>query len=87
MGILCSLLHIHNISSERECEHGQVRLVGGITDSTGILEFCAHGVWGRVCDDQGNWSPNNSLVVCSQLGFSNKGVYNGYYFEALIIAF
>ena len=59
------------------CEHGSVHLVGGITDSTGRLEFCAHGVWGRVCNKLDYWGPDNARVVCRQLGFSDQGnVYN-----------
>ena len=55
------------------CEPGNVRLVGGVANSTGRLEFCAHGVWGRVCNALGYWGPNNSRVVCHQLGFSEEG--------------
>ena len=56
-----------------ECEHGAVRLVGGLTDSTGRLEFCALGVWGKVCNAFGYWGPDNARVVCRQLGFSKDG--------------
>ena len=47
--------------------------MGGITDSTGRLEFCAHGFWGSVCDDYEYWDFQNAQVVCSQLGFSTEG--------------
>ncbi|CAI8006305.1 Deleted in malignant brain tumors 1 protein, partial [Geodia barretti] len=61
-----------------ECEHGTVRLVGGVANSTGRLEFCAHGVWGRVCNALGDWSLDNASlarVVCRALGFSQYGAY------------
>ncbi|CAI8033836.1 Hepatocyte growth factor receptor, partial [Geodia barretti] len=62
-------------SSEKECKHGEVRLVGGVTNSTGRLEFCANGVWGRICNKLEYWGPENARVVCRQLGFSEKGAY------------
>ena len=52
------------------CKHGAVRLVGGVTNSTGRLEFCAHGVWGRVCNALEYWDTQNARVVCRQLAFS-----------------
>ena len=59
--------------AEKECKNGEVRLVGGVTNSTGRLEFCANGVWGRVCNTLEYWGPDNARVVCRQLGFSEKG--------------
>ena len=59
--------------AEKECKNGKVRLVGGVTNSTGRLEFCANGVWGRVCNKLEYWGPDNARVVCRQLGFSEKG--------------
>ncbi|CAI8055169.1 Scavenger receptor cysteine-rich domain superfamily protein, partial [Geodia barretti] len=61
--------------AEKECKNGKVRLVGGVTNSTGRLEFCANGVWGRVCNELEYWGPDNARVVCRQLGFSEKGAY------------
>ena len=55
------------------CEHGAVRLVGGLTRSTGRLEFCAHGIWGRVCNHLQYWGSDNTRVVCRQLQFSDQG--------------
>lgn len=56
-----------------ECETGQVRLVGGVANSTGRLEVCGNGIWGRVCNRLGYWSQENAQVVCRQLGFSDQG--------------
>ena len=55
-----------------ECEHGAVRLVGGANFSIGRLEFCAHGLWGRVCNSPEHWGPDNARVVCHQLGCSGE---------------
>ena len=63
------------VDSPQECEHGAVRLVGGVTDSTGRLEFCARGMWGRVCNYHDYWGPDNTRVVCRQLGFSDNGKF------------
>ena len=59
--------------SAPECESGLVRLVGGATHSTGRLEVCANGVWGRVCNRLQYWDEDNAGVVCRQLGFSAAG--------------
>ena len=56
-----------------ECEEGEVRLVGGVTNSSGRLEVCANGMWGRVCNYLRYWDANNARVVCHQLGFVEKG--------------
>ena len=47
------------------CEHGEVRLMY----STGSLQFCRDGKWGRICNTRKYWRPNNARVVCRQLGF------------------
>ena len=52
-----------------------MRLVGGVRDSSsGLLEVCANGYWGRVCDYQQQWSIKNADVVCKQLNYSATGV-------------
>ena len=58
---------------DKECEHGEVRLVGGLTNTAGRLEICAHGVWGRVLNRL--FGPENAKVVCHQLGYPNQGMY------------
>ena len=73
-----------NARSVPECETGAVRLVGGITNSTGRLEVCANGVWGRVCNKLQYWGPDNAMVVCRQLGFSDKGKLQQYYQTSIV---
>ena len=60
------------MSTVQECETGKIRLVGGATNSSGILEVCVDGIWGKVCNYFGYWGPNNARVVCRQLGFSEN---------------
>ena len=47
----------------KECESGEIRLVGGVTNSVGRLELYANGIWGRVCN----------RLQYRQLGFSEVG--------------
>ena len=47
--------------------------MGGVTNSSGRLEVCANGVWGRVCNSLRYWGHDNARIVCRQLGFSEKG--------------
>ena len=56
------------IVSVDECVTGDVRLVGGLDNSSsGLLEVCINGVWGNVCDYLHEWNHENAAVVCRQL--------------------
>ena len=65
----CVLVVLYaSIVTDDECVTGDVRLVGGVTNSSsGLLEVCANGGWGTVCDYWNEWSYENAVVVCRQL--------------------
>lgn len=48
---------------------GQLRLVDGNVQSTGLLEIYLHNQWGTVCSQGFNDAAANS--VCRQLGYTN----------------
>ena len=78
MGILlkCPIhpLFTDPLPGETPCDTGEVRLVGGVTkSSSGRVEVCVGGVWGTVCNLLGEWGPENTAVVCDQLGLPSKG--------------
>ena len=59
MDIITLSLKVDNV-----CTHGAVRLVDGLLNYTGKLQFCAHGRWGIL---------GNTKVVCHQLGLPEEG--------------
>ena len=65
-----NLLNI-NCSFFKACTNGNVRLVGGSTGKEGLIEICANGTYGTVCDDF--FDELEAMVVCRQLGFSDQG--------------
>lgn len=54
------------------CTLGEVRLVGGPTNSSGRVEVCFDGQWGTLCGDRNSSSTAN--VICTQLGFASQGM-------------
>ena len=62
--------------TEEECVTGEVRLVGGvINSSSGLLEVCVNGGWGTVCDYWSEWNYENAVVVCRQLNLPTSSQY------------
>ena len=51
------------------CNSGDVRLVGGATNVSGVVEVCTNNVWGTMCSNHINGS--YASVVCRQLGFQD----------------
>ena len=69
VGVICQ----GNTSRPTECEHGNVRLVGGHTAMEGRVEFCSYGYWAVACDYY--WDTNETDAVCKQLGLPTDGEY------------
>ena len=57
-----------------ECLTEDVRLVGGATNSSGVVEVCVDGVWGTVCDYFNEWNYDNAAVICRQLNLPISGM-------------
>ena len=55
------------------CEDGDIRLVGGASESEGRLEVCFDKRWGTIDGD--GWTDTDTQVACKQLGYSTSGIY------------
>ena len=48
-----------------------MRLVRGVQENGGQVEFCSSGRWSLVCRDY--WDINDATVACRQLGYNVEG--------------
>ena len=53
------------------CDDGDLRLVGGKSESEGRLDICFSQRWGTINGD--GWTPSDTQVACRQLGFEGAG--------------
>ncbi|KAJ8034375.1 hypothetical protein HOLleu_21175 [Holothuria leucospilota] len=56
-----------------------IRIVDGLSNSSGRVELLVFGEWGTVCDD--SWDLLDAMVVCKQLGYQTAlaGPRNAYF--------
>ena len=52
---------------------GDIKLVGGISDSNGRLEVCFDQRWTTV--DGYGWTDTDTKVACRQLSLSTSGIH------------
>ena len=57
-----------------QCNDGDVRLVGGISQYRGRVEVCLNKAWGTVCA-YSNWGSQEAKIVCRQIGALTIGIY------------
>ena len=62
-GVVCGL--------DTECNHTDIRLVGGENEREGRVEICTYGLWGRVCGSE--WDIIDARVFCKELGYPHLG--------------
>ena len=53
------------------CEEGEVRLIGGPDEFTGVVTVCLSGAVTTVCIDSFDY--RDATVLCRQAGFGDRG--------------
>ena len=78
-GVICQ----GNTSAPTQCEHGDVRLVGGQKITEGRVEICAYGYWATACEN--NWDTVETDIVCNQLSFPTEGKRMCIHFDCSVL--
>ena len=58
-------------STEGNCTHGEIRLVGGVSELEGRVEICVNNVWGTICDT--GFSSETAKLICRSAGKPTEG--------------
>ena len=71
--IIDDYLTCHLVMLTDNCDHGEVRspLLGGASESEGLVEVCVDGNYLPVSLDNGRFSVREATVICKQLGLGN----------------
>ena len=64
--------HAHSCTHTATCSDGDLKLVGGISETEGRLEVCFGQRWGTIHGD--GWTQADTQVACRQLGYSTSGM-------------
>ena len=55
------------------CTNGDVRLFGGSSYKSDLVEVCVNNMWGVICSN--NWDYNDAKVVCHMLNYPSLSKY------------
>ena len=50
--------------------------MGGANIREGRVEICINNAWGTICDDGNLFGTQDAIVVCTQMGFSDRGTFS-----------
>ena len=78
-GVLCGagkfyrhLFDLLSLFLSLDCANGDIRLMGGSSNTEGTVEVCFDNVWGNVAES--GWGEKDAGLVCSLLGFLSDGM-------------